>query len=120
MTGMPGGCRVTITLPVPTLDITRPRDPAQPGQPVPDTKDFTRLHKPRNMLFQQQRPRSFSKNQFTIFHTKVSSHRKPAILFVFFPNLVVQQTASIISLMLYSRQQALQWLGALVAHLLPE
>src|SRR6266540_6107538 len=37
MTGMPGGCRVTITLPVPTLDITRPRDPAQPGQPVPDT-----------------------------------------------------------------------------------
>src|SRR6266542_2791538 len=83
-------------------------------------KGFHRATQAKEMLFQQQRPRSFSKNQFTIFHTKVSSHRKPAILFVFFPNLVVQQTASIISLMLYSRQQALQWLGALVSHLLPE
>src|SRR6266545_924092 len=43
MTGMPGGCRVTITLPVPTLDITRPRDPAQPGQPVPDTSALKKL-----------------------------------------------------------------------------
>src|SRR6266498_965263 len=48
MTGMPGGCRMTITLPVPTLDITRPCDPAQPGQPVPDT-----IHLP-------PQPRSFS------------------------------------------------------------
>ena len=28
VTGMPGGCRVTVMSPVPTPDITRPRDPA--------------------------------------------------------------------------------------------
>src|SRR6266511_658073 len=83
-------------------------------------KDFARLHKPKNMLLKQQRPRSFSKNQFTIFHTKVSSHRKLAISFICFPNLAVQQTASMISLMLYSRQQALRWLEASATHLLPE
>src|SRR6266540_528004 len=34
---MPGGCRVIVMLPDPNPDITRTRDPAQPGQPVPDT-----------------------------------------------------------------------------------
>jgi hypothetical protein len=37
VTGMPGGCRVTVMSPDPTPDITRTRDPAKPGQPVPDT-----------------------------------------------------------------------------------
>src|SRR6266498_1343334 len=67
-------------------------------------KDSIGLHKSRNVLLKQQRPRSFDKNQFTIFHTKAFSRRKLAILFDFFPNLAVQQTASMTSFLLYSTQ----------------
>ena len=67
-------------------------------------KDSIGLHKSRNVPLKQQRPRSFDKNQFTIFHTKAFSRRKLAILFNFFPNLAVQQTASMTSFLLYSTQ----------------
>jgi hypothetical protein len=39
VTGMPGGCRVMVMLPDPKPVITRTRDPAQPGQPEPDTSN---------------------------------------------------------------------------------
>ncbi len=48
------------------------------------------------------------------------SHRKLAILFIFFQNLAVQQTTSMKSLPLYSNQQVLLWLEVSAAHLLPE
>jgi len=83
-------------------------------------KEFAELYKPKSMLLKQQRPRLFSKNQFTILHTKVFSQRKLAILSVFFSNLAVQQTALMKSSMLCSTQQALLWLEALAAHLLSE
>src|SRR6266508_6035141 len=67
-------------------------------------KDSIGLHKSRNVPLKQQRPRSFDKNQFTIFHTKAFSRRKLAILFDFFPNLAVQQTTSMTSFLLYSTQ----------------
>ena len=44
--------------------------------------------------------------------------RKLAILFVFFPNLAVQQSTSMKLFLLYSTQQALPWLEASAAHLL--
>src|SRR6266496_1496058 len=56
-------------------------------------KDSAGQHKSKNMLLKQQKPRLFRRNWFTICYTKVSSHRKPAILSVFFPKLAVQQTA---------------------------
>src|SRR6266498_2952849 len=67
-------------------------------------KDTIGLHKSRNVPLKQQRPRSFDKNQFTIFHTKAFSRRKLTILFDFFSNLAVQQTASMTSFLLYSTQ----------------
>ena len=49
-------------------------------------KDSAGPHKPKNVSLKQQKPRSFNKNQFIIFHTKA--------LFAFSSNLAVQQTAS--------------------------